>query len=56
MKMRMTIEYDPMENSLAVVENDFTHIEAMGILQATIQTIGDFWLKNSDLELSSDEE
>lgn len=55
MKMKMTIEFDPIEQSLSVVENDFTHIEAMGILQATIQTIGSFWIKNSDLELFDDE-
>lgn len=54
-KMRITVEYNPVDSSIAVCENDFTHIEAFGILTAAIQSIGRFWTDNSDLIVFEDE-
>lgn len=54
--MKITIEYNPVDQSLAVTDNDFTHIEAFGVLTAAIQSIGNFWSNNSEVILFEDED
>jgi hypothetical protein len=41
--MKIIIEYDPVNKTLEIVENDFTTFEAMGILTAANSMIAENW-------------
>lgn len=53
--MKITIEYNPVDQSLSVTENDFTHIEAFGVLSAAIHSIGNHWTSNCELVMYEDD-
>lgn len=48
-KLCLKIEYDIVNNQLAIVENDFRTFEAFGILQAVLQVISNQWLSHEVL-------
>ena len=41
----MVIEYDPINRSVEIVENDFTTFEAFGVLEAVKAMIANGWLR-----------
>lgn len=43
--MRIVIEYDPLEKSVAIKENDFTTFEAFGMLEAAKAMISADWIE-----------
>lgn len=48
--MKITIEYDPIERKLSISGNDFSDMEAFGILEAAKLMVANHWLFNTDAE------
>lgn len=48
MKKRLVIEYDVIENAVAVVENDMSTFEAFGVIEAAKQMIADAWINTTE--------
>jgi hypothetical protein len=48
MKQRIVIEYDIIDKSVKVAENDCTTFEAFGILEAAKMMIAGNWLSKSE--------
>lgn len=50
MKQRIVIEYDALEKSLKISENDFTALEAFGVLEGAKTMISANWLGDTEEE------
>ncbi len=48
MKRRIVIEYDVIENSVGISENDMSTFEAFGVIEAAKQMIADRWLNTTE--------
>ena len=48
MKQKITIEYDPINREISIIENEFTTFEALGILEAAKQMIANGWLSSEE--------
>lgn len=46
--MRLVVEYDPIERTVAVKENEFTTFELLGVLEAVKGMAFDDWLRKDD--------
>lgn len=49
-KKRLVIEYDVIENSVGIVENDLSTFEAFGVIEAAKQMIAERWLDKTEGE------
>lgn len=50
MKKILVIEYDMINNSITIPENDFTTFEVFGMLEAAKAMIADRWLNGDEGE------
>lgn len=48
MKKRIVIEYDPIEDAVGIVENDFTTFESFGVIEAAKMMITDAWFERTE--------
>lgn len=46
--MKIVIEYDPINRSVSISENDFTSFEAFGMLEAAKAMIANDWLEKDN--------
>lgn len=46
--MKILIEYDPVDRTIKITENDFTTFEALGLLEAAKAMISKHWLEDGD--------